>query len=136
MPAATARSVTSGSVDQTFTGSIRKRAMGKHIIVDPKTMTVAPANETWPEFDRGIWGTDLDNNFVVPKAAHPWVRRLSTAISALAHVDKRTSCVNPATAFGTRSTFRARALDAVVAPERRLTQRKLPVSRWNNMPPA
>ncbi|BCG94140.1 DUF680 domain-containing protein [Mesorhizobium sp. 131-2-1] len=46
----------SGFVDQTFTASIRKPAMGKHSIVDPRTTTVAPTGETWPEFNRGIWG--------------------------------------------------------------------------------
>ncbi|TIW01009.1 MAG: hypothetical protein E5V85_01620 [Mesorhizobium sp.] len=43
-------------VAQTFTASIHKPAMGKHVIVDPRTTTVAPAKETWPEFNRGIWG--------------------------------------------------------------------------------
>lgn len=43
-------------VDETFTASIHKPAMVKHIIVDPRTTTVPPTNESWQEFNRGIWG--------------------------------------------------------------------------------
>lgn len=43
-------------VDETFTASIHRPATSKHMVVDPRTTTVPPTNESWPEFNQGIWG--------------------------------------------------------------------------------
>ena len=43
-------------VDETSPHRSTSPPRGEHIIVDPRTMTVVPTNESWPEFNRGIWG--------------------------------------------------------------------------------
>ncbi|TIU40306.1 MAG: DUF680 domain-containing protein [Mesorhizobium sp.] len=45
-------------IDHGVTASIHKPATGKHVIVDPNTTTVPSTNESWPDFNRGIWGNN------------------------------------------------------------------------------
>lgn len=47
------------SIHKPATGKhVHKPATGKHVIVDPNTTTVPSTNESWPDFNRGIWGNN------------------------------------------------------------------------------
>lgn len=46
----------SAFVDTAPTSSIHKLKTGKHVTVDPRTTTVPPTSESWPDVGQGIWG--------------------------------------------------------------------------------